>query len=134
MNSITQLATQGRADTLVREIRCRSLYSSYYFVKVLLGYSALVDHFHGKEMESFLQFWEQESFKQWIEWARGSFKTSCFTIGTSMWGVLPPDHEDKSYALDKLGFSEEQWDLRMALHDRDISQLLAFETIDLPRS
>lgn len=130
MQQVMQMAAQGRAQDLVRDLRCRALFSSYYLTKVVLGYSSLVDHLHGVEMEEFLRKWEEGVTKQWIEWPRGFFKTTSFTIGTAIWVPLPPTPNDKDYALDRLGFSEEQWDRRVALHNQDVTQLLAFETID----
>ena len=37
-----------------REARARSLYSSFFFAKSVLGYADLTEHFHKKEMERFI--------------------------------------------------------------------------------
>jgi len=103
--------------------------SSYYFTKVLLMQSALVDHFHQIEMDQFLEKWEHGVWLQWIEWSRGFFKTTCFTQGTSMWTVLPSDDSDIEYAVRVLGFDEEAVKRRFALHDQDSTHLLAFNNI-----
>lgn len=127
MNNILQLAAQGDAKNLLRDIRVRALYSPYYFVKVVLGYSKLVDHFHQKEMERFVDNWAIGHRKQAIEWSRGFYKTTCFTIGTGIWIVLPVTDEDTEYATRVIGLSESEWYLRTSLHDQDATQLLAFE-------
>lgn len=125
---ILESAARGDAPNLLREIRARSLYSSYYFVKVVLGYSELVDHFHQKEMDRFIDEWSRGRRKQAIEWPRGFFKTTCFTIGTGIWVVLPVSDADTDFAIGVLGIPEEDWIRRTNLHDQDATQLLAFET------
>lgn len=127
---ILQLAASGDATNVLRDMRVRSLYSPYYFVKVVLGYGQLSADFHLPEMENFVSNWSRGVRKQAIEWARGFYKTTCFTIGTSMWVVLPWTDEDTEYATHHLGFGEGDWLLRMGLHDQDATQLLAFETSD----
>lgn len=129
MTDILQLASSGDAENVLRDMRVRSLYSPYYFTKVVLGYNELVDHLHMHDSELFIQRWLAGMRKQWIEWSRGFFKTTMFTIGTSMWVPLPVSAEDSAYALDVLGLDEQEWFSRVSLHNQDITQLLAFETI-----
>jgi len=136
-DGILTLAVNGKADSVLAEMRVRSLLSSYYFVKVVLGYGQLVSHLHQVDMELFLDRWSSGCNKQLIEWPRGFFKSTCFTIGTSIWVTLPVNDRDTELALElatqKLGKSEE-WALkRLSLHDQDVTQLLAFETIDNAR-
>lgn len=130
MTNILQLASKGDAANVLRDMRVRSLWSSYYFVKVVLGYSELSPTFHQPEMEAFLTNWANGVRKQAIEWSRGFFKTTCFTIGTSIWTVLPVTDEDTEYALHNLGIAEGDWYHRTRLHDQDATQLLAFEVIE----
>lgn len=130
MTNVLDLAARGNAEDLLLDMRVRSLYSSYYFAKVVLGYSKLSEGFHQPEMEMFLTNWSRDVRKQAIEWSRGFYKTTCFTISTGIWVVLPVRDEDTQYALYKLGLSEAAWLARVKLHDRDATQLLAFETDD----
>src|SRR5580658_12345 len=127
MTDILKLASQGDAKSLLRDIRVRALYSPYYFVKVVLGYSKLVEHFHQQEMERFVDAWSTGVRKQAVEWSRGFYKTTCFTIGTSIWITLPVHDSDTEYAIQQLGIGESEWYLRTSLHDQDATQLLAFE-------
>jgi hypothetical protein len=127
---ILALASEGKAADVVRDIRVRSLYSPYYFIKVVLGYRKLVDHLHHVELERFVTLWAQGALKQFIEWPRGFFKSTCFTIGCGVWGVLPLCDADSDYAIETLGFDEREWFARVALHDQDATQLYAFEIID----
>lgn len=115
-------------DQVFRDMRVRSLYSPYYFVKVVLGYDGLVDHFHNVLLELFVTRWSEGCWKQAIEMFRGSFKTSTFTIGTSIWVTCPVTEEDTAYAVDQLKIPLEEWIKRTALHNQDVTQLLAFET------
>ena len=128
MVDILQLASSGDATNVVRDMRVRSLYSPYYFVKVVLGYTELVPHLHQHDSELFIERWIAGQRKQWIEWPRGNFKTTLFTIGTSVWVVLPVTDADTEYALEVLEIPEEEWFARARLHNQDITQLLAFET------
>lgn len=126
---ILQLASQGDASLVMRDMRVRSLWSPYYFTKVVLGYNELSPNLHQHDSELFINRWIAGQRKQWIEWSRGFFKTTQFTIGTSMWVPLPVSEEDSNYAIDCLHIDEQEWFARMALHNQDITQLLAFETI-----
>jgi hypothetical protein len=128
--NVLDLAAEGRATDIIRDMRVRSLYSNYYFVKVVLNYPELTDYFHQVEMEEFLDRWNEGYRKQCIEWSRGFFKSTCFTIGTGTWIVLPCTENDTDYALSKLKIPEELWFKRMALHNQNARQLLAFETQD----
>jgi hypothetical protein len=126
--NILQVASTGKAENVVREMRVRSLYSPYYLAKVVLGYKELVDHLHLHDTELFIQRWLEGVRKQWIEWPRGFFKSTTFTISTGIWITLPHDDSDSEYALDVLHIDEGEWFRRMKLHDQDTTQLLAFET------
>lgn len=126
---ILTMAAQGDADNVYRDMRVRALYSPYYFTKVVLSYNELSPNLHQHDSELFIRRWIAGHRKQWIEWSRGFFKTTQFTIGTSMWVPLPYNDEDTSYALEVLGIDEQDWFDRMALHNQDVTQLLAFETI-----
>lgn len=128
MTDLLQIAAAGDADTLMRDLRVRSLWSPYYLTKVVLGYRELVPHLHLHDTELFIQRWLQGQRRQWIEWPRGFFKTTTFTIGCGIWIVCPVTDEDTEYALSKLKLPEEEWFARAALHDQDATQLYAFET------
>jgi hypothetical protein len=125
---ILQLAAKGRAEDVWQDMRVRSLYSPYYFVKTVLARNKLSSAFHLPEMERFVGNWESGVRKQAIEWSRAFYKTTCYTQGTAMWVVLPVTDDDTEYALSHLGISEETWLRRVGLHDQDATQLLAFET------
>jgi hypothetical protein len=125
---LPQVEAHGDAKNVMREMRVRALYSPYYFVKVVLGYRKLVAHLHQHDMELFATRWSQGIKKQFVEWPRAFYKTTAFTIGMSMWGVLAMCEEDHEYALNVLGISERDWWARVALHDMDATQLFAFET------
>ena len=105
----------------------RCLYSPYYFVKVVLGYKKLVPHLHQHDLEQFVDRWSLGHTEQAVEWPRAFYKTTTFTIGVGMWVVLPVTDEDSTYALNELGIPEDLWWRRVALHDQDATQLLAFE-------
>lgn len=126
--SILDLAETGKAELVLRDMRVRSLWSPYYLLTVVLGYKELVGYLHNEELEGFVQRLLEGSTKQWIEWPRGFFKTTTFTIGCGIWFVLPYDEKDTEYALDVLHLPEEEWFARLALHDQDATQLFAFET------
>lgn len=126
---ILDLASTGNASQVMRDMRVRSLYSPYYFAKVVLGYTSLTGAFHQREMEEFVSKWARGNTLQVVEWARAFFKTTCFTKSTAMWVVLPVCDEDTTYALDTLHLPESEWWLRTALHDQDATQLISFETI-----
>lgn len=130
MSNILELAESGSADNVLRDMRVRSLWTPYYFGKVVLGYRKLVDHLHQHDMELFVTRWSQGCLKQFIEWPRAFYKTTSFTITCGIWGVLPVTDEDTEYALNILHIPDHQWWARVALHDQDATQLLAFETID----
>lgn len=128
MTNILQLASSGDAKNVLRDMRVRSLWSPYYLVKVVLGYKELVDHLHFHDTELFIERWVQGARRQWIEWPRGFFKSTTFTIGTGIWIVLPVTDEDSDYAIKVLGIPEITWFNRMALHNQDATQLYAYET------
>lgn len=128
MQSILTLAASGDASRVIRDMRVRSLWSPYYLTKVVLGYKELVDHLHFVDTELFLERWLSGYRRQWIQWPRGFFKSTTFTIGTSIWIVCPPSDEDTDYALNHLSIPEEEWTARMSLHNQDATQLFAFET------
>jgi len=111
-------------------MRVRALYSPYYLIKVILGYNKLVDHLHLVETEEFVTRWSHGQTKQFVEWPRGFYKTTTFTMGIGIWVVCPVTDEDSEYAVHKLGISEGDWFLRTSLHDQDATQLYAFEVID----
>lgn len=127
--NILDLAASGDARSLMLDMRVRSLYWPYYFIKVVLGYRHMVEHLHHQELEQFVDRWSEGMSKQWIEWPRGFFKTSTFTIGMGIWNVLPCSQEDKDYAVQTLKIPEADWDRRVALHDVNYTQLYAFETL-----
>lgn len=128
MNDILQLAESGKAADVMRDMRVRALYCPYYFEKVVLGYADLVKHLHYVDTELVVDRWAVGIRKQFIEWPRAFFKTTTFTIGLSIWHVLPVCEEDHLYALDVLGIDEDKWTARVGLHDQDATQLMAFET------
>lgn len=128
--NILELCEAGRAQDVMREMRVRSLWSPYYLEKVVLGYTKLTDKLHNTDLELFVQRLCAGHNKQWIEWSRGFYKTTCFTIGCAIWFALPWSDEDSEYAIERLGLPEDEWFARLQLHDRNCTQLLAFETID----
>lgn len=127
-NNPLAIAARGDAKLLMRDLRVKALWSPYFLTKVVLGYNALVDHLHLVDSELFLQRWLDGARRQWIEWPRGFFKSTNFTIGTGIWIVCPVSEEDTAYAVDTLGIPEEDWLRRTSLHDQDATQLFAFET------
>lgn len=129
MPDILQAVGERDSARVIREMRVRSLFWPYYFEKVVLGLEDLKPEFHGIELEEFVTRLLEGQNKQWIEWARGHFKTSCFTVGLSIWFVLPNDAEDEAFAVKELGIPVEKWRERMKLHNRNLTQLLAFENI-----
>lgn len=128
MTSILELAAQGSADKVVLDQRVRSLLSPYYFIKVVLGYKQLIPHLHQHDTELFVTRWAQGQTEQAVEWPRAFYKTTTFTIGLGIWGVLPVSNEDTDYALGQLQIPEQLWYERLSLHDQDATQLYAFET------
>lgn len=126
---ILTLAESGQADKVLRDMRVRCLWSPYYLATVVLGYQELVSYLHNEELEGFIARLLEGQTKQWIEWPRGFFKTTTFTITCGIWFILPYDEKDTEYALDELGLPEDEWFARLALHNQDWTQLYAFETI-----
>lgn len=123
----------GDPDAFIRDARVRSLYWPYYFVKVVMNNPDVVEHFHGQELERFTERMISGQFRQWIEWPRGHFKTTCFTLGFGVWLVLPWTEDDVQYAVEVLGLEEYLVRRRFALHNQDLAQLLAFENADNAR-
>jgi hypothetical protein len=121
------IAESGDQDALIRDWRVRGLFDPFFFVHVILQCRKTVEHLHGVELERFIGLLQQGERKQWIEWPRGHYKTTCFTIGLSIWFVLPHTPEDEKYAVEMLGIDPAAWRSRMELHNQDYSQLLAFE-------
>jgi len=128
MTDILQLAAAGSADKVWLDQRVRSILSPYYFIKVVLGYKKLVPHLHQHDTELFVSRWASGQTEQAVEWPRAFYKTTTFTIGLGIWGVLPVTDEDTNYALTALEIPEELWFERCSLHDQDATQLFAFET------
>lgn len=128
MSDILTMAAQGAASDVMRDMRVRCLYSPYYLSKVVLGNTKMVPHLHHNDLELFTHRWASGVTKQAIEWPRAFYKTTSFTIGCSIWHVLPVCEEDHEYALNKLELPEQEWLLRCAIHDQDATQLMAFET------
>lgn len=129
-SSVMQAAQRGDSAAVVRDFRVRSLMWPYYFIKVVLGYQDLDPNFHGKELERFIGALENGATKQAIEFPRGNFKTTCYTIGCGIWFLLPCTEADTRYALDVLKIPKDTWEKRTALHNQNYSQLLAFESAD----
>ena len=90
----------------------------------------MVDHLHLADTELFITRWLDGSRLQLVQWPRGFFKTTTFTISTGMWIVLPCTDSDTDFAINRLGIPEAEWLQRMRLHDQDATQLYAFETMD----
>lgn len=130
MTDILQLASTGDASKVLQDMRVRALWSPYYLCKVILGYKELVPHLHYHDSELFITRWADGARRQWIEWPRGFFKSTLFTIGTSIWVVCPVRDQDTDYAINTLGIPEEAWLHRTRLHDQDATQLFAYETDD----
>lgn len=128
ITSILDLAASGNAELVMRDMRVRSLWSPYYLAKVVLGYRDLVEHLHFRDSELFISRWADGSRRQLIEYPRGFFKSTSYTIATSIWVVCPPSDEDTEYAITHLGIDPLAWEKRMALHNQDALQLFAFET------
>lgn len=125
-----ELASSGNANKVFQDMRVRSLYSPYYFSKVVLGYRKLVDHLHQHDLEQFVTRWAAGQTRQAVEWPRAFFKTTTFTISVGIWNVCPVSDADSDYAINELHIPEEDWWARAALHDQDATQLFAFEVID----
>lgn len=126
--SVLTLASKGDSSTLLLDLRVRSLFSSYFFAKAVLGYSKLTDYFHQLHMDRFIRNWAAGTTMQLIEFPRAFYKTTSFTVSTSMWVTLPVREEDTMYALEELKIPEEEWFQIAKLHNQDVRQLLAFET------
>lgn len=121
------LVTIDASHEIMREMRVMGLLFPYYFEKEILGNRKMVDHLHGRELERFVENLVAGWRKQWIEWPRGHYKTTCFTIGLGIWMVLPWNEDDVRFAVDVLALEEDWVRKRMSLHNRDYVQLLAFE-------
>ncbi len=130
MTNPLEIAASGDEKTLLRDLRVRSLWQPYFLTKVVLGYKDLVDHLHLADSELFINRWAAGHRMQFVEWPRGFFKTTMFTIGTGIWVVCPVTDADTEYAIEKLGIPEKEWLERAKLHDQDATQLLAFENFD----
>jgi hypothetical protein len=125
---IIAIASTGDASRVMREMKCRALFSPYYLTKVVLGYVDLIPELHMHDSDLFISRMEMGIRRQWIEWPRGFFKTTTYTIGTGVWFVLPVSEEDHDFAINEMHIPEDTWFRRMALHDQDATQLIAMET------
>lgn len=126
--TVLTLASKGDSSTLLLDLRVRSLFSSYFFSKAVLGYKKLSDYFHQLHMDRFIKNWAKGLTMQLVEFPRAFYKTTSFTLSTSMWVTLPVREEDTIYALEVLKIPEEEWFSIVKLHNQDARQLLAFET------
>lgn len=129
-SSVLQLAASSNAEDFLRDMRVRSLYSPYFFIKTVLDYRDLVDHLHQHDLELFVTRWSEGHTKQFIEWPRAFFKTTTFTVGVGLWIICPVTEADSEYAIERLGIPEADWFKRVALHDQDATQLYAFEVME----
>lgn len=124
---IRQAIADNDTDRVIRWYRVMSLFSPFFFEREVLGFDKMVEHFHGEELELFTKNLEDGILKQAVEFPRGHYKTTIFTIGYGIWLVLPVSAEDRRFAIEELGIDPEVWDRRVALHNRNYTQLLAFE-------
>lgn len=117
-------------DDSTRLFRARCLVSPYFFVKVALNNPDMAERIHGRELERLVERMKCGLSKRyyWVEWSRGFLKSTTFTMGFSVWLVLPSDDKDKQCALEHGLCSESEWDARAALRNQNYSQLVAFET------
>lgn len=129
-DTVLDAVAAGDPAAVFRDMRVRGLYSPYYFVKSVLNRGALSSSFHLPELERFVNLLAAGNRRQGVEWFRGSFKSTCFTQGISVWLVCPVTQEDHDYARDVLQLDVGKWRERAALHNQDLSQLLAFENSD----
>jgi len=121
-------------DANVRKIRAQSLVSPYFFIKTLLKNPDMCEEIHGVELEKTIRAMAAGKRYKWIEWPRGFLKSTTFTLGLSVWLTLPEDEHDKACALHELGVTPKVWDERSKLRNQNISQLLAYETLDMAKA
>ena len=121
-------AQNDEGDYTRREMRCRGLWSPFYLGKAVFGQQDLLERLHGRDTELFIGRMLDGRRKQVIEYFRGGFKTTQFTIDGSVWMILPCDGEDEEFAVKELGWDRDEWARRMTLHNQDYAQLLAFES------
>lgn len=135
MPATLTLDSQSTGQDLLREWRVRSLYSPYFFIKNVLRKPLLAEHIHGKDLKMVLRKMHEGVTHQAIEYPRGFLKTTVYTMGLSIWLVLPKDPNDKDLAMELAKrnpaerIKEEIWDWREDLRDQDYTQLIVFETV-----
>lgn len=121
-------AQTAEGDRRRREMRCRALWSPFYLGKAIFGQQDLLERLHGRDSEAFIERMLEGHRKQVIEYFRGGFKTTQFTIDTSIWMILPSNGDDEEFAVKELAWSRDEWRRRMALHNQNYAQLLVFES------
>lgn len=127
-NKIIEAVQAGEPEAVIRHFRVSSLVWPYVFVKSILGNPHMTESFHKVEMERFLQVMMDGNLLQWIEFPRGHFKTTCFTIGFGVWFVLPWNNSDLEYATEVLGVPHAEVIRRFKFHNQNLTQLIAFES------
>lgn len=125
-----------QAERYIQDTRVKALYSPYYFVHVVLKNKDLHKDLHGRLLERAIRrmkhgFNDERTHRhQGFQMFRGGLKTTTFTMGLSIWLVLPHNAKDRVYAVNELGYDMHDWEWRQRIKDVDYTQLIVFETFD----
>jgi hypothetical protein len=121
---ILTLQEDWKPEIKMQVLRLNALGSLFNFEFVVLGYTRLTPHLHGKFICSEL---EREKIRTLIEFPRDHFKTTCATIGAPMWWGLPFTEEDERL-MRLLGYGDEWIRWMKRAHNTCTRTLIASET------
>jgi hypothetical protein len=113
------------ANSVVLEIKARSLLNLYYFAKTVLGYNLLVDHLHLP-----LSRHLQQRKKQVVELPRGHFKTTLASKSLPIWRALPIESEVVDYMLSRQMIDEDGVEAMKEIHSPNTRILIVSSTDD----
>lgn len=105
-------------------MRLNALGSMYYFSKVVLGYTRLVGHLHGKMCREL----ENDRIQIVMEIPRDHFKSTVASVTAPMWWALPFTELDE-YLMRSMGYGDEWIRWMQRAHCTSTRTLVASEVI-----
>ncbi len=104
-------------------LRLNSLADPYFFGKVILGQTRMVQHLHG----AWLDRLSDPNLHLVLESPRDHLKTTCGTMTLPMWWALPFEAQEEDW-MAALGYGPEWIRYMKRIHKRDIRITIANET------
>lgn len=104
-------------------LRLNSLADPYFFAKVVLGQTRMVEHLHG----NWLNRLSDPNLHLVLESPRDHLKTSCGTFALPIWWALPFEAREEDWMVE-LGYEDEWIRYMKRIHSRDLRITIAIET------